>query len=161
MTGIRIAQPSDDDLVAQLLIRTFSHLYAAMDVKMSPAREAYLKDQAARRAFATAFVCEIAGEVVGTVTLVPPCPDSEAWISGAWDLRLLAVDPRMQGRGIAGALIEAAEQSASAAGATMMCLHARRGVANQARFYLAGNYVRDPAGDLDTEPFQEGYRKSL
>jgi predicted N-acetyltransferase YhbS len=158
---IRVAQPADDALVAELLIGTFSHLYASMGVEMSPERRAYLSDQAARRAFATSFICEIDGRAAGTITAVRPSPQCEAWIDGAWDLRLLAVDPRMQGRGVARALIGEAERWAVKAGATTICLHARRGVAAQAQLYPACGYVRDAAGDIDGPPVQEGYRKSF
>jgi len=161
MTNIRVAQSMDDDVIAQLLIKSFAHLYTEMGVEMSSERTGYLKDQAARRMFATCFVYEVVGEIVGTVTIVPPCSHSKAWLSGAWELRLLAVDPQIQGQGIARKLLKFAEQNANAAGARIICLHARRGVSNQARLYLTRGYVRDPSGDLDTHPFQEGYRKDL
>ncbi|MGC1303250.1 MAG: GNAT family N-acetyltransferase [Caulobacteraceae bacterium] len=161
MTSIRIAREADDDLVVGLLIGSFSQLYAAMGVEMSPERRAYLSDQAGRRAFATTLLCEVDGVAAGTVTLVPPSTHSEAWVDGAWDLRLLAVAPGMQGRGIARALLAEAERRVKAAGGMEICLHARRGVPAQARLYPANGYVRDPAGDLDTQPFQEGYRKGL
>jgi len=161
MTTIRRANPADDAAIVRVLIDTFEHLYATMGVEMSPERRSYLSDQAARRAFATSFVCETDGGIVGTITLTPPSSHSEAWLDGAWDLRLLAVDPRMHGRGIATALIDFAEGQALAAGATDICLHARRGVAHQARLYAGRGYARDPAGDLDGPPYQEGYRKRL
>ena len=100
-------------------------------------------------------------QIIGTVTLIPPSLQSEAWIEGAWDLQLLAVDPRKQGQGIARALIDEAEKQAKAAGAPAICLHARRDVSNQARLYLACGYRPDPAGDIDAIPFLEGYRKDL
>ncbi len=159
--GIRVAQPADDALVAQLLIDTFSHLYASMGVEMSLERRAYLSDQPSRRAFGTSFIYEIDGQAAGTITAVRPSAQCEAWIDGAWDLRLLAVDPRMQGRGVARALIAEAERWAVEAGATTICLHARRGVQVQAQLYPACGYSRDIAGDIDGQPFQEGYRKSL
>lgn len=161
MTKIRIAQPTDDDIVIRLLIESFSYLYMTMGVEMSPEREAYLSNQAGRRMFATSFICEVDGKAAGTITVVPPCAQSEAWLTDAWALRLLAVAPGMQGRGIARALIEVAEGHARAAGAATMCLHARRGITNQARLYSRLDYIRDPVGDIDGQPFQEGYRKPL
>jgi predicted N-acetyltransferase YhbS len=161
MTNIRAATPADDASIVRTLIETFEHLYATMGVEMSQARRAYLSDQAARRAFATSFVYETDGKVVGTVTLTPPSSHSEAWLAGAWDLRLLAVDPNMHGRGIATTLIDHAEQHALAEGATEICLHARRGIARQARLYVSRGYNRDLAGDLNGPPYQEGYRKRL
>ena len=161
MGNIRIADATDDDVVSELLIKSFSHLYATMGVDMSSDRRAYLRDQAGRRVFAETYVYELDGVATGTVTLVPPSVHCEAWIKDAWDLRLLAVDPLMQKRGIARELVVNAEHKAKAAGATTMCLHARRGVPQQACFYLACGYLRDTTGDLDVQPFQEGYRKIL
>lgn len=161
MITIRAARVEDDGPIAALLIRTFKSLYARMGVEMSADRERYLEDQPGRRAYAITFVCVEDDEVLATVTLVPPSTRSEAWVTGAWDLRLLAVDDRMHGRGIASELLAAAERQAVNTGATAMCLHARRGVENQARLYIASGYVRDQAGDIDGEPFQEGYRKDL
>jgi predicted N-acetyltransferase YhbS len=161
MIHIRPANPADDAAIVRLLIDTFGHLYAAMGVEMSAERRAYLSAQASRRAFATAFVYEMRGEIVGTITLTPPSAESEAWLDGAWDLRLLAVDPRAHRQGIATALIAFAERQAAAGGATEICLHARRGIASQARLYSGCGYMRDPAGDLDGPPYQEGYRKRL
>lgn len=161
MTNIRQANPADDASIVRVLIETFEHLYASMGIEMSPERRSYLSSQSARRAFATSFVYETEAGIAGTITLTPPSSHSEAWLDGAWDLRLLAVDPRMHGQGIATALIAFAEKQAVAAGAIDICLHARRGIANQARLYLGCGYTRDPAGDLDGPPYQEGYRKRL
>ncbi len=132
-----------------------------MGVTMSAEREAYLKDQPARREFAMSFVAELQGELVGTVTLVPPSSRSEAWVDKAWDLRLLAVASHMPGKGVARKLLAFAEHTAREAGAVAICLHARQGVATQAALYCACHYVRDTAGDLDTVPVQVGYRKNL
>jgi GNAT superfamily N-acetyltransferase len=132
-----------------------------MGVEMSSERRAYLSDQAGRRAVAETFIYEVDGKATGTMTLVPPSPESEAWIDGAWAVSLLAVSPQMQGRGIARELFAVLERNAVTAGATLMCLHARRGISNQARLYSGLGYVRDPAGDIDGRPFQEGYVKTL
>ncbi|WP_457349459.1 GNAT family N-acetyltransferase [Sphingomonas sp. UYP23] len=161
MTGIRIAQPADDDVLAKLLIRSFSHLYAATSVKMTPERERYLNGHACRSPLSTCFIYEHEGVAMGTVTLTPPSSNSEAWISDAWTLGLLAVDPRRHRRGIARELLHEAQLRARASGATVLCLHARRGVPSQARLYLTCGFVHDPAGDLDGKPLQDGYRKTL
>ena len=161
LDNIRISRPADDDSIADLLIDAFSNLYAAMGTQMSPDRERYLKGQADRRHFAKTFVYEVDQRIVATVTLVPPCVQSEAWIDGAWDLRLLAVDAGVQGRGVARSLLKYAEEHASLAGATAMCLHTRRGVRSQSQLYLSCGYLRDPKGDLETDPVQDGYRKPL
>ncbi len=161
MISIRRCSEADDDTVTRLLIRTFDRLYATMRLTMSPERRAYLGDQAGRRVFSLCFVGEIDGKAVATVTLTPPSARCDAWIDGAWDLRLLGVDPTAQRQGVARALVDYAERYARDRGGRWLCLHVRRGVAHQARFYHARGYARDPAGDLDGEPYQEGYAKKL
>lgn len=160
MARIRVAQPADDDIVAELLIRSFSHLYAAIHVTMTEDRKRYLEGQAARRPLSICLIYEADGSAVGTVTLTPPSSNSEAWVPGAWSLGLLAVDPRLHRRGVARALIHEAQRRTSLFGADVICLHARRGVPSQARLYLACGFIHDPAGDIDGDPFQEGYRKA-
>lgn len=81
----------------------------------------HLGDPDARRRGATAvLVAELGGEVVGTVTLVLP-GDAE-WEprpapAGDAGLRMLAVAPWAEGRGIGRALVEACLQRARALGA--------------------------------------------
>ncbi len=159
--GVYVAEQDNDKLLSELLISTFSNLYASMGVEMLEERRAYLCDQSGRRSFATTLIYEANGEAAGTITVVPPSSHSEAWIKGAWDFRLLAVDPRLQGHGIARLLLKEAEQRVKRAGATVICLTARRGVPAQARLYTSCGYTRDVAGDIDRQPFQEGYRKHL
>ena len=161
MSNVYKAAPADDEAIVELLLKAFSNLYTTMGVEMSPQRAAYLSDHANRSSFAMSLIYRADDQIIGTVTLIPPSPRSKAWIQDAWDLQLLAVDPHRQGQGIARALIVEAERQAKAAGTPAICLHARRGISNQARLYLACGYRRDPAGDIDATPFREGYRKNL
>lgn len=158
---VRRGKPSDDAAIIDLLIASFTSLYSTIGESMSAERRRDLSDQAGRRASAISFVRELDGLVVGTLALTPPSTHSQAWVEGAWYLGLLAVDSHAQGRGIAGSLIRHAERHARAAGATAMCLHARRGIHRQARLYVACGYGRDPVGDLTVQPYQEGYLKVL
>src|SRR5438128_11223830 len=112
-------------------------------------RKAELRDVASKRAQATVLVAELEGRVVGTVAVWPPgSPHSEAWLPGAADLRHLAVDPALQGQGLAGPLLDEAERIARDEwGVPAMCLHVRRGNVGVARLYRSRGYTREPQGD--------------
>ena len=109
---IRDAVEADDTVVGELLVQAYLTQFAKKlpDVSYSPERLADLRNQAARRACASVLLAEIDGLIVGTVTLYPAGASvNDAWIAGAADLRLLAIHPDFQGRGLSGKLLDAAE----------------------------------------------------
>jgi predicted N-acetyltransferase YhbS len=168
MTGlaIREAIASDEAAVGELLVQAFAVQYARMTpaIVMHPERAADLRSQAEKRRRSTVLVAEIDGRLVGTVALYRAgATGSEAWIAGAANLRLLAIDAVHQGRGLSGALLDEAETMAAHWGASAICLHVRRGVHGVARLYQARGYLRNPAGDLDHLPqvFLEAYALKL
>lgn len=157
MTGlmIREATAGDDGDVGELLVRAFVEQYAKKlpEVEVSARRKAELRDVAAKRAAARVWVAELEGRVVGTVALWPSgARGSEAWVAGACDLRHLAVDAAMRGRGVSRALLDEAERWARASGAQKVVLHVRRGAEGVRRLYEARGYLRDTSGDLDLLP---------
>ena len=113
------AVEADDTIVGELLVQAYLTQFAKKlpDVSYSAERLADLRNQSERRASASVLVAEIDGRIVGTVTLYPAgASGSEAWIAGAADLRLLAIHPEFQGRGLSGKLLDAAgPKSGSAA----------------------------------------------
>ena len=127
---IRDAVEADDTVVGELLVQAYLTQFAKKlpDVSYSPERLADLRNQMARRACASVLVAEIDGLIVGTVTLYPAgASGSDAWIAGAADLRLLAIHPDFQGRGLSGKLLDAAEALARKWGVPAICLHTRQG----------------------------------
>src|SRR5262245_9051471 len=109
---IRDAVEADDTIVGELLVQAYLTQFAKKlpDVFYSAERMADLRNQFGRRACASVLVAEIDGRIVGTVTLYPAgASSSHAWIAGAADLRLLAIHPDFQGRGLSGKLLDAAE----------------------------------------------------
>ena len=109
-----------------------------------------VRDVASKRKEATVLVLELDGKVVGTVAIwAPGSPQSEAWLPQAWDLRHLAFDPAVHGRGLSAPLLDRAEQIARDSGARYMCLHVRRGNKGVAKLYMGRGYERDPKGDLE------------
>lgn len=159
---IREATEADDAPLGELLLRAFTTKYAKKlpGIVNGPERIAELRDGASRRAAGTVLVAEEGGRAVGTIALVPfGATGSEAWIPGSVGLRLLAIDTRLQGRGLSKALLDEAERRARAGGATAACLHVRREAEGVARLYTARGYRREPAADLDFLPqvFLEAY----
>jgi len=152
---IRDAVEADDTVVGELLVQAYLTQFAKKlpDVSYSPERLADLRNQMARRACASVLVAEIDGLIAGTVTLYPAgASGSDAWIVGAVDLRLLAIHPEFQGRGLSGRVLDAAEARARKWGASAICLHTRQGALGVARLYRSRGYVRDETGDLDRRP---------
>jgi predicted N-acetyltransferase YhbS len=152
---VRLATAADDAPVGALLVRAFVERYAQKlpDVVVTQGRKEHLQDVSAKRAAARVWVAELDAQVVGTVALFPPgAPGSEAWLPGAADLRHLAVEPRLHGRGLSRLLLDAAEAEARSLGATAICLHVRREATGIRRLYEARGYRLQPAGDLDRRP---------
>jgi predicted N-acetyltransferase YhbS len=152
---IREARASDDAAIGELLVRAFEEQYARKmpEVVITDSRRASLRDVASKRAVAKVWVAERHGQVVGTVTMWPPgVAGSEAWVSGAFDLRHLAVDASQRGSGVSTQLLDAAEAHARELNAHGICLHVRRGALGVAAVYTRRGYVRVPEGDLDKSP---------
>jgi ribosomal protein S18 acetylase RimI-like enzyme len=149
---VREARPEDDAAVGEILVAGYLTRYAQKmpEVVLSDRRKAELRDVASKRARAVVLVAELEGKVAGTVALFRPgAPESEAWLPDAWDLRHLAVDPAVQGRGLSKPLLDRAEGIARDSGARHVCLHVRRGNLGVAALYRSRGYVRAPEGDLD------------
>ena len=100
---IREARPADDARIGELLVDAFLTVYARKmpEVVYDDARKNELRDVATKRGRALVLVAEDEGKVVGTVAIFPPdAPSSEAWLANAADLRHLAVDPELHGKGV-------------------------------------------------------------
>jgi ribosomal protein S18 acetylase RimI-like enzyme len=153
MIVIREARPEDDAAVGEILVAGYVTAYARKmpEVVVSATRRATLRDVASKRSIATVLVIEVDGAVKGTVALFKPgAPTSEAWLPNAADLRHLAVDPSMHGKGLAKPLLDEAERIARENWkVAAICLHVRRGNAGVAKLYMSRGYVRTPEGDLD------------
>ena len=148
---VRRAEPRDDVAVGELLVEAFLQAYAKKlpEVVYSDERKRSLRAVAQKRAIADVWVAEQDGAVVGTVALYPPGAEgSEAWLPGASDLRHLATRPDLHGRGLSGALLDAAERFAKERGDAAICLHVRKQAEGVARLYQRRGYVRAPEGDL-------------
>ena len=149
---VREGRPEDDAVVGEILVSGYSTRYAQKmpEVVLTDRRKAELRDVASKRREATVLVLELEGKVVGTVALwAPGSPRSEAWLPDAWDLRHLAFDPAVHGRGLSAPLLDGAEKIARESSARFICLHVRRGNKGVAKLYMGRGYERDAKGDLD------------
>lgn len=149
---VRAARPEDDARVGDLLVDAFLTTYARKmpEVRYDDARKNDLRDVAGKRARAVVLVAELDGRVVGTVAIFKPGAEgSEAWLPGAADLRHLAVDPSLHGKGVAKPLLDRAEAIARDDWkVSAVCLHVRKGADGVARLYMSRGFRRDPSGDL-------------
>ena len=131
MITIRRAVSADLDALVRLLGVLFS---IEADFRPDPGRQrrglAQLLEDPARR---LVLVAEWTGEVVGMVTVQLVVSTAEGGAS-AW-LEDLVVEERCRGAGVGGRLLEAAEDWATACGATRVQLLADRENAGALRFY--------------------------
>ncbi|TMA27903.1 MAG: GNAT family N-acetyltransferase [Deltaproteobacteria bacterium] len=150
---VRLARPEDDERLGEILVSGYVTAYARKmpQVVLSDRRKAELREVGKKREQATVLVAELEGRVVGTVTLWKKgAPQSEAWLPDAADLRHLAIDPALQGKGLSRALLDEAERIAREEWRlSAVCLHVRRGNIGVAKLYRSRGYVREPEGDLD------------
>ncbi|WP_342429684.1 GNAT family N-acetyltransferase [Neobacillus sp. FSL H8-0543] len=113
------------------------------------------------------IVAELEGEIVGSVVLFPAKTDA---YEGAIDeldypeIRMLAVAPEMQGKGVATALVSESIQRTRARGYHVIGLHTGQFMAGAIRLYERLGFVRQP--QFDFEPADDGiivkaYRLSL
>jgi ribosomal protein S18 acetylase RimI-like enzyme len=163
---VRLATSEDDAAIGEILVQGYVTAYARKmpHVVVGEERRRVLRDVASKRAIATVLVVLYEGRVAGTVALFKPgAPTSEAWLPNAADLRHLAVEPALQGKGLAKPLLDEAERVAREEWkAAAICLHVRKGNFGVARLYQARGYERAKEGDLDYPDVQlEAYVLAL
>lgn len=102
---IREATPADFDAAGEVAVAAYRTIDPALGTY-----EARLRDVAGRAAVATVLVAEVDGRVVGTATYVGDAasPLAESEDPDDAGLRMLAVAPDAEGRGIGTALVERA-----------------------------------------------------
>ncbi|MBY0370553.1 N-acetyltransferase, partial [bacterium] len=88
----RLAQPSDDAQVGELLVRSFVDTYAVKmpEVLMTARRETELRDLVAKRSKGATWVAHAGLRIVGTVFLARPGAEgSLAWLPDGVELKHL------------------------------------------------------------------------
>ncbi|MGH9186307.1 MAG: GNAT family N-acetyltransferase [Acidimicrobiales bacterium] len=160
---IRPVRPEEFDAAGELVVTAYRAL--GDDAVAEPAYETELRDVAGRAGAAVVLVAVEGDEVLGCVTYVPDrhSPLAEHDLDGVASMRMLAVSPTAQGRGIGQALARACVERARAEGCTQVVLHSASTMATAHRLYSRLGFERVP--DLDWTPVPAvslfGFRLSL
>ncbi len=149
-TDLSEVRPDECEALGELTVRVYAPLLAADE----PEYLDELRDVAARAEAATVLVARIDGVLAGGVTYVgdrdnPFAEFSEADAAG---IRMLAVAPGAQGRGVGTALVRACLERARDAGKVRVVLHTTPVMHAAHRMYERLGFRRDPARDWRPQP---------
>jgi GNAT superfamily N-acetyltransferase len=151
---IRIVRPDEHERLGEITVVAYrainpSHADGDLDEY-----EAELRDVAGRSAGADVLVAvDGDGAVLGGVTYVPgpSSPWAEFDDAEAAGIRMLAVAPESQGRGVGEALTRACIERAVVAGRTQILLHSTEWMTTAHRIYERLGFRRDPSLDWEVE----------
>jgi ribosomal protein S18 acetylase RimI-like enzyme len=149
---IRPIQPEEYETLAELTVAAYH------GVGYMPHQDAYdlqLRDVATRARTSCVLVATTpAGEVLGGVTYVagPDDPYSEELNEGEAGIRMLAVDPAAQGRGVGRALTGACLERARSAGRRRIVLHTGLWMPAAIHMYESMGFRRVPELDFTPVP---------
>lgn len=151
---IRLVRPAEYAALGELTVAAYRALDDSPD---EPEYFAELRDVATRAATSTVFVAidTADGRVLGGATYVsgPDDPYAEQLTPGDAGLRMLAVEPAGQGRGIGRALVEAVLARARADGRRRLVLHTTPWMPTAHHLYERLGFRRAP--ELDWRPIPE------
>lgn len=149
---IREAAPAEYEAVGDVI-------EAAYRAVGDPKFEDYVDEvrDVARRARSCPILVAVeegTGAILGTVAYVPGPgnPYAELERDGEAGMRMLAVEPSAQGRGVGRALVAAVADRARAAGRCGLAINTRPSMVVAHRMYERSGFVRDPARDWEFEP---------
>jgi GNAT superfamily N-acetyltransferase len=128
---------------------TVASYRALLGDNMDPGYAAELADVAGRAGLVDVLVAvDDDGRPLGGITYIPG-PGPMAWFTDAGEagMRMLAVDPAAQGRGVGGALVSACVQRAVTAGKTRLLLHTTQPMVVAHHLYERAGFRRDPGHD--------------
>ncbi len=143
---VRAVRPEEYQELASITLDAYA---ALLGPGLDGEYAAELADVATRAAHAETLVAvDGEGILVGGVTYVPG-PGPLAWFDGPDEagLRMLAVAPSAQGRGVGAALVAACLQRAMAAGKARLFLHTTAPMTVAQRIYQRAGFRRDPGRD--------------
>jgi ribosomal protein S18 acetylase RimI-like enzyme len=146
--ALRLAEPADTTTVGDLTVRAYAEAgYLSVDDDYATE----LRDAESRRLGAELWVATVDGGVCATVTFCPPgSVFRELARPGEGELRMLAVDPCVRGRGLGRALVGTCLRRCAALGLDFLVLCSLEEMTPAHALYRAQGFRRD-AG-LDWEP---------
>ncbi len=148
---IRPVRPDEFRALGELTVAAYHGLPDPMDHQAE--YDIQLRDVARRARTSCVLVATTpAGDLLGGVTYVsgPQDPYSEQLDEGEAGIRMLAVAPEAQGRGVGRALTVDCLERARAAGRRRMVLHTGRWMPAAVRLYESLGFV--PATEIDFSP---------
>ena len=145
---IRIARPAEFEELGELTVAAFEGIAGSGDLGEYADT---LRDVADRAARAVVLAAVDDATLLGGVTYVPdPAnPYAEDLRLGEAGIRMLAVAPAAQGRGVGRALTEACVARARAQGAARVSLHSTPWMTVAHQLYESMGFVRTPERDVD------------
>jgi len=151
---IRNAQTAEMAAILELTLAAYDELATNMPAVNWRGLSATIVKTLGQPGNAEVIVAELGNELVGSVLLFP----GESAAYGDWveranfpELRLLAVKPSAQRRGIGNLLINECIQRARQAGATALGLHTSDSMSVALPMYVRRGFVRVPELDFDVE----------
>jgi ribosomal protein S18 acetylase RimI-like enzyme len=161
---IRIVRPDEHERLGEITVVAYRAINPPDAADDLAEYEAELRDVAGRSAGADVLVA-VDGDVLGGVTYVPDrsSPFAEFDEPDAAGIRMLAVAPEAQGRGVGEALTRACIDRAAAAGRAQVLLHSTEWMTTAHRIYERLGFRRDPALDwqVDDDFWLRGFRLRL
>ena len=150
-------RPEEYASVGELVVDAYAVITPDVDYARDDlaAYEAELRDVAGRLAGSEVLVAvDGDGALLGGVTYVPGSgsPAAEFDDPDAAGIRMLAVAPVAQGRGVGEALTRACVERAVAAGRRRVRLHSTEWMTAAHRLYGRLGFARDPERDLEVNP---------
>lgn len=158
---IRAVRSSEYETVGDLTLRAYQSL---PEFTNTGGYEDELKDVAGRARDAEVFVALVEGRIVGGITFVADStsPLSEWDDAAAAGIRMLAIVPEAQGKGLGRALTAYSIERARGLGKTCLLLHSTDFMQSAHRLYESMGFVRTPEIDFSVETVNLlGYRLDL
>lgn len=149
---IRPVQPDEHEEVGELTVNAY------LQVETSSELDEYVKElrDVASRAMDADVLVAVDGDgaLLGAVTYVPGPDSSSAEFTDldAAGIRMLAVDPGAQRRGVGELLVRACIDRARAVGRAQLLLHSTDAMATAHRLYQRLGFEREPANNWHPGP---------
>lgn len=148
---VRDAEPEELDSISRLTLLAYAE-YAGV---MEPAAWAGLRESVitalASDGEVERIVADLDGRIVGSVMLSPPRTETYGGMLPAlpWpEIRILAVDPAVRGRGVGTALMRECLRRAARLGVSRVGIHTSKSMAAAREIYRRMSFVRAPEYDF-------------
>ncbi len=151
---IRNAQANEMNAILDLTLAAYDELATNMPAANWRGLKATIIKTLRQPGNAEVIVAEMGTELVGSVLLFPGDSDAyggQAVVANWPELRLLAVNPSVRGRGIGTLLMEECILRAQRSGATALGLHTGDSMVVALPMYERRGFVRIPALDFDVD----------